>query len=234
MKDTEYYNKESSYYSDKRYPDISRDYTHFFFKKRLSILLNILKKISCRKKGQNLLEVGCADGFVSLAINDLHIFENITGIDVSADMIQKAIENNHFPQVSFFVRGQENLSALYDVIVEVGVLNLTNEISEFEYAKKHLKQNGYYICSIAANTSIRSRLKFKKDGSGFSHLLTFKEYERKMSEKFEIVKSIPYGFFIPYLWKFAVIGRILQPSESILRSFAPNLFHEKAYLLKKK
>ena len=234
MKDTSFYNKESGAYSEKRYPKLAADYAHFFFKKRLSVLLSMLERITARQQGIRILEIGCADGVVAAAMSDLDSVGAVIGIDISADMIEEAKSKNRSPKISFFVRGQEDQRASYDVIVEVGVLNLTDRNLEYAYADDHLKVGGYYICSLASRTSLRARIKFRDDGGGFAHLLTFEEYEKELRERFEVIKSVPYGLFIPFLWRSPMIGRFLQPLEAILRPLGPRLFHEKIYLLRKK
>lgn len=235
MKDTAFYDKEGNKYSSKRYPEKDRDYVHFFFKKRLKILLDILERHVSDKRGLSLLEVGCADGVVLRSIaRRFPDFEKLVGIDVSENMIAQAIGENDSSKISFFVRGKEDASALYDLIVEVGVVNLTDRHVEYAHALRHLKSDGLYICSLAASTSLRSRLKPDDHKKGFSHLLSYKEYEAELSREFEIIERRAYGLFVPLIWRVLVIARLLQPLEALLVHLVPDLFHEKIYVLKRK
>jgi len=56
----EFYDKESSIYSLKRYDSEMIDFTQFYFRKRLSYVLKFLEKTIENKKDLTLLEVGCA------------------------------------------------------------------------------------------------------------------------------------------------------------------------------
>lgn len=235
MKDTEYYNKESTQYSRKRYPDVSTDYRHFFFKKRLSLLLTILDSIS-RENKKTLLEIGCADGVVLLEVDKRNYgFTEMLGTDVSPEMITAAIKNTKSNRISYFVRGEKDLSGkMFDVIVEIGVLNFTDLYEDLDFAREHLDNGGYYICSVASRTSLISKLKpeNKKD---YRHFMTFSEYEAEFKKRFSVVASAPYGFFVPFLWRLPAVARIVQPIvEFLFRHIFSEIFHEKIYLLKKK
>ncbi|MFA6095713.1 MAG: class I SAM-dependent methyltransferase [Candidatus Paceibacterota bacterium] len=234
IKNTSYYDREGRVYSSKRYPDKDFDYVHFFFKKRLRILLRMLLDTTEGGSDVSLLEIGCADGVVSRAIADeVPAVGEIVGIDTSEKMIDAAREADNSPRSTFFVRGSEDESKRYDIVVEVGVVNLTDRHAEYRYARDHLKDGGYYICSLASSTSLRSRLKQRDHKDGFSHLLSYAEYESELAAMFEIVDAKAYGLFIPFLWKIPLLARIIQPVESLVAGAFPGLFHEKIYLLRK-
>lgn len=232
-KDTTYYNHEGRQYSQKRYPTVSTDYVHFFFKKRLEILIELLTRIIPHVSSPaSLIEVGCADGVVLRSIQGkFPQIERLVGVDISPDMVEEAKKQSP-KSIEFHVRDRE-VFGNFDVVVEVGVINLSDFETEILSAKKNLKQEGYFIASLASKTSLRTILKFNKYNDGFKHLLKFKEYEDILRLHFTIVDAIPYGLFVPFLWKFPRLARIIQPRvEVLMGSISPDLFHEKIYLLK--
>lgn len=232
-KDTNFYDKESRGYSKKRYPDVDTEYLHFFFKKRLGTLLSYIDFISKDKTGMNLLEIGCADGVVMEAISShSKSFSSLLGIDVSPKMIEVAKYEVQGSNVSFSLR-EGKAFGLYDVIVEVGVLNMVDLAEELIFVKKHLKNGGYYICSIASGSSLRARIKSRRGEDGFSHFRRFEEYDFELKGNFKVLKSMYYGLFVPLLWKVPFVARITQPFfEDLFQCFAKSLFHEKIYLLR--
>lgn len=233
MKDNNYYNKESSVYSEKRYPKKSKYFVHFLFKKRLKILIKILQLITKDKNKLSLLEIGCADGFVSCEIGkNVKGFSEIVGVDISPEMIDVARRNSN---IKFLVRDNEiSFDKKFNIIIEVGVLNLVDLSYEFNFVKDNLSNDGFYICSIASRTSLYNKLKLSGEND-FKHFLTFREYERKISEFFFIESFISYGLFIPYIWKIPFLAQFFQTvTENVFRKIVPNLFHEKIYILRKR
>lgn len=232
----EYYNKESTVYSSRRYSGLTETYVNFFFKKRLSILLDYFRKDICDKKKKiDLLEVGCADGVLvrNLKKEFPDCFSKIVGIDIALEMIKVADRLSGDDITSFFVRGNEPRGK-YDVIMAVGFLSLPMFKEDFPYIKNNLRKGGYFIWSLAGKNSLHTKIKLSGRGyvKGFC---TFKEYEEFMSMNFEIVASEPYGLFVPKLWAFPSIARVLQPIfDWMFKRFLPELFHEKLYLLKLK
>lgn len=229
-KDTPYYDKEGAVYSKKRYPDMDTDYVHFFFKKRRAILMEMLARVSQGRPGPlPLLEVGCADGVIIREIRDrFETFRPLVGIDVSPGMIEAAKADS--AAITFHLRDEQPLGT-FAVVVEVGVVNLTDLETEFRFAQTHLQENGYYICSLASKTSLLSRLKLKK--AGFAHHLSYAEYEAALERTFVTVEKRGYGVFVPHLWKWPWLARRLQPiAERLTEMFVPTWFHERIYLLK--
>ncbi len=229
-KDTEYYNKEGYIYSQKRYPEKDTDFSHLFFKKRRSILTKMIGRIVDGKANITLLEIGCADGVILRWTKDN--FKNIirlVGVDISDTMIKEAtrIDKNH--EMEFYLKEANSSFGDFDIVVEVGVLNLTDFQKEFLFAKKHMKAGGYYICSFASNTSMLSTMKIKK--GNFQNHLKFNEYERLIRDHFSIINSESYGIFIPYIWKIPRLARFLQPVFEVVFKLIPNLFHERIYVL---
>jgi SAM-dependent methyltransferase len=233
MKDTKFYNQESGIYSQKRYPQIATDYIHYSFKKRLKIVLGMIEWMIDSKDKASLLEVGCADGVVVKSINDKFgaRLNNIQAIDLSPEMIEAAKKNNSSPIVFKVRENDMKFENKFDIVVEVGVLNYTDILNEFGFAKDNLSRSGFYVLSIAGRDSLMVRLgRNRKDN--FNNLLSYAEYEKKIAEYFDIVKIVPCGFWVPKLWKFPPVARIVQPSlDFLFKNLLPDLFHEKVYLL---
>ncbi len=233
-KNTQYYNKESVVYSQKRYPVTNTQYTHSFFNKRLEHIIYLLKKIVENKTNLSLLEIGCADGIIIGRIHDTFQknFSLFVGIDISPEMIRVA-QGRFNNDIIFYTRDNFTVRELKDIIIEVGVINYAILKEEIVFSRKLLRDTGYYICSYAGSDSLFNKLKKNKDE--FNNFVSYQEFENVLKNNFNLVRVIPVGFFIPYIWKVPCVARFIQPViEKILKPFVPNLFHEKIYLLKKK
>lgn len=234
IKDKNFYNTESSLYSTKRYPKITSDYIHFFFKKRLDIVIKELQNNFKNKDSLSLLEIGCADGIVLRKISEEleKKFSNLVGIDTSEGMIKKAEIPTTNKNINYFVRGKELFESKFDVVVEVGVANYADIDEELIYVKNNLNQNGIYILSLAGRGSLND---YFGKGDGYNNFLSYSDYEDKIRKNFKIIKIVPIGFYLPLIWKAPPIARIWQFFiEIIFAPFSPNLFHEKVYILKLK
>ncbi|MBX4199206.1 class I SAM-dependent methyltransferase [Candidatus Parcubacteria bacterium] len=227
-RDTAFYDSESGSYSSKRYPEKDMDYVHFFFKRRRDMLMGLIARVLPRLSSPTLMEVGCADGVILESIHRQYPqFSRLVGVDISPQMIREAKER--YPAIEFYVRGEGPVYQ-YDLVVEVGVLNLTDLDSELVLAKKLMKPNGFYICSVASVTS--SRNKFVPIQGGFRNHMSFGEYDSKLKEHFNILHGEVFGLHMPLIWRApslaGLMHRIIEP---MLKSLVPNLFHEKMYLL---
>lgn len=236
-KDTEFYNKISHRYSADRYPVVVWSYTQFFFKRRLSFVVDSIGRlIKETDKDLSVLEIGCADGVVLRKIYEIfspHFFYFL-GIDISPKMIEVASRENSGTGIIFKTRGEYRDTRQYDLIVEVGVINYVASLeNEIAYVHGVLKGSGYYICSVAGTNSLWNKI--ETADKGFSNFCSYEEYEQILQNFFLIEKKIPVGFFMPLLWRAPAVARIVQPIiEIIFKPFVPNLFHENVYLLKKK
>ncbi len=230
IKDKDFYNRESGNYSAKRYPLVAKTYVQYFFKKRLSLVMAELKKLTENKKEQTLLEVGCADGVVVREIGNYlgEQFGEICGIDTAEEMIKTAREMTRNPKMHFAVRNQEILDRTFDFLVEIGVANYTDFESELVYAKEHLKRDGIYVLSIAGKDS--SNAYFGR-GIGYQNFLSYSDYEEKIEKFFSIKSTLPVGLYFPFVWTFPFWGRIKQPFLELFLKYFPNLSHEKVYIL---
>jgi 2-polyprenyl-3-methyl-5-hydroxy-6-metoxy-1,4-benzoquinol methylase len=238
---TNYYDKASYEYSNKRYSVVSKSYIQFFFKRRLDIILRYIEKdylkninISEDKK-LRILEDGCADGVVieSILKNFPNIFSECIGIDISPEMIKTARIKNKLNNVSYYMKGTE-VSSLFDIILAVGFVSPSLFEEEFAYIRKHLNKNGIIIISLASKKSLYTILKLK-DKEYVKDYWTHGDYKSLLEKEFKVIDSIPCGFFIPKLWSLPTLARIIQPIvENIMRHIAPDLFHEKLYILKNK
>lgn len=230
MKDTTFFNAESQSYSSKRYPARARTFTQYFFKERLAQTMRVLAPVFVTPS-RHVLELGCADGIVAARIHErfapsISVFD---ATDIAPEMITAA--RTLFPDagVQFAVRTETAISGKYDAIVEVGVLNYTDLEPELIAVRDALAPGGRYVCSIAGSSSLQARL---KGAAGYRHILRYNEYERLFSKYFAIKDRRAVGFFIPYLWKIPVLGRILQPVfEVIGRIMYPRFALEYIYVL---
>lgn len=229
-KDTDFYNKESLVYSEKRYPKIANNFITFFFKKRLDAVIDYLRYIP-KKEELSFLEIGCADGIVIRNIlNKNFCFKRVSGMDISPKMIEVAKEIKYKQDIFFFVRDEEKVQK-EDIILEVGVLNLIDYKKEFNFVFNHLNTHGFYICSISSKESL---FNFIKGAESFPHLEYSYSYEQEMKKYFEIIKIYPVGLFIPFLWKFGRFSLYLQFFFDKVLSLFPSFYHERVYLLRKK
>lgn len=231
-----FYDGESTYYTLKRYEIPMIDFTQFYFRKRLAIVLKYIREATNEKKGLDLLEVGCADGIVIRKIEKEfpRVFKKLVGTDISSGMIVEAKKRNASASASFFLRGEENQEDRYDIVLEVGFLTTPILENELLFVANALKKDGYFICSLSLKDSLRMKLKSKDDSYVNTHYGPV-EYEKLLNRHFTIMKKEAYGIFIPYLWKAPSIARVLQPFfEMVLKPFFSSFFHENIYLVQKK
>jgi SAM-dependent methyltransferase len=232
MKDTEFYNAESSQYSSKRYPLHPTTFTQFFFKERLAKTLVCIGRIVQNKKQPlSLLEIGCADGVV---VEQIHkqfgaSLAAIDAIDISPGMIEAA-QKNSTASIRYSVRGT-SLPGMYDLIVEVGVLNYSDFTEDMQQVSAALNLGGVYICSVAGSSSLQNVL---RGGEGYGNLRTYAEYEKEMRDYFVIERAEPVGFLVPFLWRVPVVARVVQPMLEWLLQPLQSLALEKVYVLKVK
>ncbi|HEY4503941.1 MAG TPA: methyltransferase [Candidatus Paceibacterota bacterium] len=232
---TSFYDKASADYSSKRYQDRPQSYVQFFFKNRLYILLKYINKLVKNKNDLKLLEIGCADGIVINSIINTfpHAFSRCVGTDISPNMIETAQKRNEHKNALYFLKNTGE-SGLYDIVLAVGFLSPGIFDEEFAYIKSHLKSDGVVIVSLASRKSAYTRIKLQyKDyiKDYWSH----SQYRDFLEKDFQIIDSKPYGLFIPKLWAFPTIARVIQPAVELIGSFfLSGLFHEKLYLLKRK
>lgn len=212
MKDTNFYDAESKVYSNKRYPLKTTDYIHYFFKKRLLIVLNLLEKIVIEQDNLKLLEVGCADGVVIKKIEERfgYKFSELQGIDLSPQMIIAAEKNRvENSKIKYAARdSSDNVENVFDVIVEVGVANYTDFLTELKFAQKNLRADGYFILSIAGSDALAVKLG-KASKEAFNNLLRYKDYEKMIADHFDIIKIFPCGFWLPKLWKLPALAKVM-------------------------
>ncbi len=231
---TTFYDNESEGYSRKRYNVTPTTYTHFFFQDRLSKVVSLVGEHF--KDGQNLImiEDGCADGVVLYSVDYLYpdLFSKIIGTDISPKMIEAAAKRNKKEYISFVIKDAMP-EVIADCFLAIGFVSPGIFKEEFAFIDRHLASNGLCIMSLVSNNSLYAKFKLK-DKKIAKDYRSFAEYEKILSERFEIVDSVPYGLFIPKLWAAPSLARFLQPLlEKILRPF-PQLFHEKLYVLRPK
>jgi predicted TPR repeat methyltransferase len=233
MKDTTFYNQESTQYSEKRYPKVAQTYTQFFFNRRLAITKQMIAKIvKTEDRKLALLELGCADGIVvrELAKEFPDAFSKLVGIDISPGMVDEARRHNSLSIASFMLRS-EYAGEPVDVINETGVINYAGFDADIAFTNANLKEKGWYVLSVAGTGSLRNILKHESD---FVDFRSYKEYEAILRKSFTIVKQVGCGVFIPLVWRLPSLARavhgVLEPWVGLAM---PGLCHEKLYLLQK-
>lgn len=231
MKDSTFYNTESGTYSSKRYPKTAHTFTQFFFKERLCLTLHLLQKYLPKNETASLLEIGCADGVVVRAIYDRFstAFTRIDAVDAAPQMIEVAKAHHAETSITFAVRNNTVPLETHTVIIEIGVLNYTALEAELAAVARALAPGGVYLCSLVDMSSLQNTL-IGKDG--FMHIQSQSEYKKQLYKYFNILQTVPVGFFVPWLWKLPAVAHVVQPViEQIGRTLAPNLAHEKIYVL---
>jgi len=234
MKDTSFYNAESTAYSAKRYPARAMTFTQYFFKERLARVNGVVQTYA-RTRGTpaRLLEIGCADGVVVRALWQKmpHAFSAIDAVDLSPDMVATAAQNNADTPIRFMVRENASLTPPYDVVLEVGVLNYTDLEADLRDAARLLDAHGIYLCSVAGASSLQNKI---KGSSGYKHLLGYAQYEQELRRYFTIRHAVPVGIFVPLLWRLPALARIVQPWVEWAGRISPNWALEKIYVLERR
>lgn len=234
IKDTTFYDRESSVYSEKRYPEKAKTYTQFFFKKRLEIAIGEIARSVGSRSNLSLLEIGCADGVVIFEVKKKlgRSFSRLLGIDIAPKMIEEARNKNRDASTRFEVRGKE-IATVHDVVIEIGVINYASLDEEIRYVERSMGNDAIAIISLAGTGSLLD--KTRKVEMGFRNFLSYGEYEERLDASFVRLKTIPVGLALPIIWRVPALARPFQAlMEVLLRPIVPNAFHEKVYVLKKR
>ncbi len=231
-KTPQFYDGESSTYAEMRYAGRADSFQKFFFQKRLALLIEFAEEAAKGKEAPSLLDIGCADGYVTGRLKESVAFGKVIGVDTSEGMIKAARDKNTDPEsVRYFLKGEEPAGA-YDCIAEIGV-PVSDYRGELSFAAAHLNEGGSFIYSTPG-----SRFSLFSAFKGNRHVektFSFGEFEAEARKSFDIERAELYGFFIPKLWIFQSAAPAMQrAAESIFKYVAPWLFHEKIYLLRKK
>lgn len=233
MRDTTFYDRESSRYSEKRYPKIAESYLHYFYLRRLEIVQMYVQRSHLSEA--RLLEIGCADGVVTRAIaaSFPKAFSSLVGVDIAEEMVHEAARRTNDPRVSFRVRRDLPPDEPFEIVVEVGVVNYASVDEELRAAHAHMAEGARYILSIAGTDSLKNRLKGE---DGFNDFRTYRIYEQLIAKDFIVEAVRGVGVFVPYLWRFPRLARLIQPIVDALCNALSlrRLCHEQVYLLKKR
>lgn len=230
----DFYDRESSIYSAKRYPKVTISFIQYLFKKRMEVFLDMLEEsLGDLPENPTMLEIGSADGILFKAVEERFPgkFKKLVGMDVSPKMVEEAAKQNTNPRATFYMRN-ELVSESFDVIIELGVHPYDLE-SELKYVANRVNSGGTFFYAVTSPNSLYVRAKLK-GASYVKDYKRYKEYEPIFNKFFSIGGSLAYGFFVPKLWAIPVLGRIFQSSiDSLFQPLTPELFHERTYMLKK-
>jgi len=230
----DFYDKESSIYSAKRYLGEVTSYTQFFFHKRLTVVVALMKDLVKDRKQLSLLDIACADGIITQKVAKEYNenFSFFVGNDISAKMVKVANELNHDSRISFYIKN-ETPDYKFDIVLALGFLSGSILKYEIDFASQYLKNDSFFICTLVSKYSILSLLKVRTKPY-YQDYWSYKKQEALLKEEgFQIIKVIPCGLFIPLLWKSPKMARKIQPILEVVFSFMPNLYQEKIYLLQR-
>jgi SAM-dependent methyltransferase len=230
-----FYNQESARYSDKRYLGLAKTYVQYFFQRRLSLVLSLLQIIIADQKNLSLLDVACADGIITQAIAEKFSaqFSHLLGVDIAPDMVAVAAAKNRDPRINFLIKDQTP-EQKFDLVLGLGFISGGILAEEMAFAKKHLKPGAYFICTLPSKYSIRALLTIR-DKDYYQGYWSYRHYRQFLATDFDIVATRPYGFFIPWLWKWPTVARPSQALiEAVLARLVPGLFHEQIFCLRLK
>ncbi len=234
----EYYDQESAVYSHKRYRGAIDSYVKYFFRRRLALVASLVKQAVGSQTGLAALEIACADGVVLRELKHQlpGAFSKLVGIDIAPQMINVARQLSPDQSISYYVRGEEPVDQ-FDIILSIGYLAPPLFDSEFAYITKHLKPGGYYLCSQAGRWSIQARLKIKHQPY-YRDYRSYRQVERRLSSEFNLISARSLGLYVPKLWFYPRLARLLQPIIDLFFSLGGPLtrefFHERVYLLQKR
>lgn len=171
----------------------------------------IHKLIDCMgiSEGDSILDVGCGPGFFALALADMGV--EITGIDVSHCMIERARENvsEYSSNATFMVMDAQNLSfpdGMFDHVVSRNVLwNLTNPERAYHEFSRVLKPGGS-IGILDGNYYLRDGSSYPSDISGSCHS-HFNKGDVDFSIIENLAKDLPLSNVERPAWDVCVLGR---------------------------
>lgn len=229
-----FYDAVSGDYSTHRYTLVTESYSQHIFKKRRDLFLVMLGSIEKNlPKDASILEVGCADGVLFKAVEEKFPgrFSKLVGMDISPKMIEEAKKQNTNPKAVFYLKDQMPTDT-YDLVIELGVHPFDLD-AELAYASSHLRSRGYFLYDLVSSESLFTKIKLK-DKPYIKDYQSYRSYETSLRKYFSIIQASVYGLFVPKLWAVPAIGRNLQPVfDTVFKKIAPELFHEKIYLLQK-
>lgn len=232
----EYYNQESNRYSSKRYDGIVDTYVKYFFKRRLAIALEYILFLypASYISDLDILEDGTADGVVLRQIGSQLAPEvgRLVGVDIAENMITraKALSPDNY---EFYVKS-DTPRYKFGLVLAIGFVSPSMWHEESAFIKDHLREGGHVIMSLGSRKSLHAYFKLKGKSYVQDYLL-YRECRQLLEKEFRIVKEIRYGIFVPKLWAFPVIARVVQPIvDTIFTRLIPDFSHEALYLLEMK
>ena len=199
-KDTvDFYNKESTQYSKKRYEGKTNSYFQFLFKRRRQLFLAFIDSVKGELKDSKALEIGCADGvIVKKLLQKLpDSFKTITGVDVSPKMIEIS-KNRLKDKATINLDSIESFSPKnkFNYIFSIDSFHhYANQEKAILNLHQTLKKGGKLIISDFSLGRLGNWF-FKKFEPSNSRMLSKKEFKELFEKhKFGIIKQKRVGLF---------------------------------------
>jgi len=151
-----------------QYNEIAEEYSQMFNPTKRYVLIPTFKKIIGKlPEGKSILDLACGDGFFTRMLADLKP-SKIIGIDISEELIKKAIETEkqHSLGIEYQVGDilKMNLERKFDLISAVYLLNYASTKEELTTMCKniynHLGEEGKF-CTITQNPSLKPMSDFE-------------------------------------------------------------------------
>jgi len=231
-----YYDEESAVYSKKRYPVVVGNYIQFLFTRRKDIVLSLVGKVIEKTTAPRaIVEIGCADGVLLRAIEEKYpsAFSHMLGVDISHAMIDTAKQIETHPTIEYAYRENAPIENSATCVLEIGVGALVLELEdELDRAAAQLAPGGYFICTFGGRHSLAALL--GNTAAQRSVLHPYRVSERAARKRFRLLESNSCGFFVPVLWRFPRMARVVQPILEYVGMVIPVLAHERVYLFQKR
>ncbi|MFW6285743.1 MAG: class I SAM-dependent methyltransferase [Nanoarchaeota archaeon] len=126
-------------------------------KRRTKFTLEFIKKI--KKNNLKVLDIGCGSGNLLQKIKKLNTNIDITGIDISSEMVKTAQKNNNTKKIYQKNIEKESLNQKFDVITLMGVFPyFKNPKKTIKNIDNMLKPEGYIIFTYNNKISLSYKI----------------------------------------------------------------------------
>ncbi|WNF36502.1 class I SAM-dependent methyltransferase [Bacillaceae bacterium IKA-2] len=162
---------------------------------------NLIKEVARPTRGEVALDIGCGTGIYSYWLSELGL--EVTGIDLSTEMLAKANEKANAEKIQF-IQGDIHKLPFADGSFDLVVSNIVMEFVEnpkqvVNEALRVLKPGGRFVCGFIGKESFWGEMyqeKGKGDKDSVFHKASFFNVDeiKKMYKQLPI--EIKYGLFV--------------------------------------